>query len=229
MNEQVFPACILLAAGASRRMGRDKLNLCLTGGQTVLQRTLTQLDPMPFCEKILVVRSQKQLTFSHLGFLVLEIGAEADLGLHRSLKLGLKKLSSTATAALVSLADQPLITTENYRSLLAAYDNAGCSLFQPVQEGRPGNPAVIPANYFPEIFAEPDSDRGARYLFERHREKSHFWETQEPNFFVDLDCPEDFQKITGQTGQTAHSLPNRQPEQPLPNRQPAHRGEACKS
>lgn len=198
MIEQEFPACILLAAGRSQRMGQDKLQIKLPSGFSLLEQTVKNLGKIPFRERILVLRSKDFLTFDaeHYSFQLLEIGAVANLGMHRSLKLGLRKLKQNPDFALIALADQPFLTPDDYLHVLNEFNERqplGVQLLQPVQGERKGNPVVLHRNFFPEIEAEPDSDHGARYLFERHPDRALLWETANPNYFVDLDTPLDLQ------------------------------------
>jgi molybdenum cofactor cytidylyltransferase len=196
-TQGVTVACLLLAAGSSRRMGRDKLGLTLGPGLTVLEQTASMISRVPTAERLLVVRSRSALLFdpAAYGFDSLEIGDEASIGMHRSLKRGLARLGTTADAVMVCLGDQPFVRDEDYRLLLDAYSEGlshGQDLLYPSRAGQRGNPAVIHRRYFEEIFNEPDGDRGCRYLFERHPENVRAWEAPVGSFFRDLDTPEDY-------------------------------------
>ncbi len=178
-------------------MGRDKLSLPFPAGGTVLERTCSALAGAPLLQRLLVVRSREGLGFDPAvyGFDVLEIGLEASSGMHRTLKRGLARVIEDAEAAMICLGDQPFVRTEDYRRLLSAYADTLASdrdLLYPTRAGNRGNPALIHRRYFQEVFAEPDSDRGCRYLFERHPGRARAWETDIGAFFRDLDTPEDY-------------------------------------
>ncbi len=177
-------------------MGRDKLSLPLHGA-TVLEHVCAQLARVAFEARVLVARSRRSLAFDPemYRFDVVEIGEEAEAGMHRSLKCGLARLPLTAQAAMVCLGDQPFVKAAHYEQVRGAYAETlagGRDLLYPTHAGNRGNPAVLHRRYFAEIQAEPDSDRGCRYLFERYPDRTRAWETAEPAFFRDLDTPEEY-------------------------------------
>ncbi|MGZ3661674.1 MAG: nucleotidyltransferase family protein, partial [Bdellovibrionota bacterium] len=152
----------------------------------------------PCFQHVMVVRGPLQLSFdpSSLGFHMVEIGEEATLGMHRSLKLGLSALDPSIEAVMVCLGDQPFLRTDDYSLALQAYYSSlseGLDLLYPAgREGQRGNPAILHRRYFGEILSEPDSDRGCRYLFERYPDRVRAWQPPSPVFFQDLDTPEDY-------------------------------------
>jgi molybdenum cofactor cytidylyltransferase len=179
-------------------MGQDKLNLPLGSGLSLLEQSALHLSSTPhLSQHVIVVRDRTRLAFDPetLGFTVLEIGNQASLGMHRSLKLGLSQIHPQTDAVMVCLGDQPFVRPSDFSLLLHAYVSSlreGCDLLYPTENGRRGNPAVIHRRYFEEILSEPDSDQGCRYLFERHPTKVRAWPASSPAFFVDLDTPEDY-------------------------------------
>jgi molybdenum cofactor cytidylyltransferase len=189
-------ACLLLAAGSSKRMGQDKLNLPFRAGSTVLQHTAEALSRAPCLQHVIVTRAEPLFDAAALGFEVFTIGREADLGMHRSLKLGLSRLDPSIEAVMVCLGDQPFLRTDDYSLLLQTFYGSlkeGLDLLYPAgKEGQRGNPAIIHRHYFSEILAEPDTDRGCRYLFERYPERVRAWRPLHNAFFQDLDTPADY-------------------------------------
>jgi molybdenum cofactor cytidylyltransferase len=190
-------SCLLLAAGASKRMGANKLSLPVGSGLSMLEATAKALSRVALSNRVLVVRDASSLLFDpeFYSFQVVEIGDEADLGMHRSLKLGLTSLEGGDAATMVCLGDQPFLRTEDYTLLLETY-RAGLrrelDLLSPIRGARRGNPAVIHRRYFAEVMNEPDRDQGCRYLFERYPSRVNAWEATIPAFFQDLDTPEEY-------------------------------------
>lgn len=178
-------------------MGQDKLSLPVGSGLSMLEATAKALSRVALAQRVLVVRDSSTLLFDpdFYSFHVVEIGDEAGLGMHRSLKLGLSSLEGNELAAMVCLGDQPFLRTEDYELLLATYSQGLAreqDLLSPVRAGRRGNPAVIHRRYFQEILQEPDRDQGCRYLFDRYPGRVHAWEAPSPAFFQDLDTPEEY-------------------------------------
>jgi len=190
--EQQKISCLVLAAGFSRRMGKPKLELPL-GDSTLLAQALEPITQAPFAERILVV--QRKMS-EHPGFRTIEIGNQAEFGMHRSIRAGVEALNP-CEAVCIALADQPFLTHQDYQDLLQAWSSAkaeGKNLLYPEHQGHRGNPALISSEYFREILAEPDTDRGCQYLFRRHADQVFIWPTAARGFYQDVDDWETYQK-----------------------------------
>lgn len=89
-------------------------------------------------------------------------------GIASSLQCALRALTPRpeVSAAVVGLADQPLVGPEAYRRLAAAYDE-GARLSFATYGGARGNPVLIARDYWAEAL-ELTGDEGARVLFSRH-------------------------------------------------------------
>jgi molybdenum cofactor cytidylyltransferase len=101
VSEQQKISCLLLAAGFSRRMGKPKLQLPW-GDSTVLEHSLAAAAGAPFQERLLIVRENPN---EFPGFRSVGIGAEAEKGIHRSIRAGIEALAP-CEAVCISLADQ---------------------------------------------------------------------------------------------------------------------------
>lgn len=174
-------------------MGKNKLELPFRGS-TVLGTSLKAASEAPFFQRVLVTQSQPSIALKN--FTLVEIGDEAQAGMHRSIRAGLSLLKPGTAAVAISLADHPYLNTQDYLALFAAWEKAGAAgkdLLYPVRQGKRGNPALIGARYFPEILRHPDEDGGCRYLFEQYPERAYAWETDSEGFFRDIDRPEDYE------------------------------------
>jgi molybdenum cofactor cytidylyltransferase len=188
MSPQLKIACIVPASGVSRRMGKNKLTLPF-GQSTVLETTLAALAPISFTEKVFVSRKEDG---GHPEFRWID-GSRSN-SMHETLKRGLAVLNP-CDAVMIALADQPWLKTSDYENLICEYFQAlknGFSLIRPWNIDQPGNPSIIHSKFFPEIFQEPDQDRGFSYLFQRHSIEVKKIPLHQ-GFFQDLDSPEDYQ------------------------------------
>lgn len=185
-------ACLLLAAGMSRRMQRDKLSLDWNG-VSLLEHSLRRLSPIPFREKILVHKPgddfAQSLAFTH-GFIPVE-NRFFERGLHSSIRTGLLACRPRIYPYLVALADQPYLETSHYQDLLDAYKQGEQGLLAPVYAGQRGNPAILAPEFREEILLESDKDRGCAYLFERYPERAALLDFGDEAYVRDLDYPED--------------------------------------
>lgn len=173
-------------------MGQPKLELPFRQS-SILEASLAAISAANFFEKILVVQKKE---IAPPGFRVREIGNEAEIGMHRSIRRGLEALSPCAGVC-IALADQPFLSTADYNSLTNAWQTAidqGKSLLFPDKAGERGNPAIFSSRYISEVLAEPDTDRGCQYLFRRHPDQVYAWPASSDNFFKDIDYPEAYEQ-----------------------------------
>ena len=179
---------IVLAAGASRRMGRPKLELDL-GGKTLVERSVQKLVGR-------VRRSRAVGRFRPAGcwrsadlaptksLEVIRNPNCDDRGLSSSLRAGLRALPKATRIVLVALADKPLVKPETIRKLLAVFEavfeNGGAKVVYPVYRGEQGHPVVWDVTLVDELSrcrgrpwrqsrARCPSSRGARRSRRRFR------------------------------------------------------------
>jgi molybdenum cofactor cytidylyltransferase len=175
-DERIFLSGILLAAGASTRMGRPKQLLPLAG-RPLLQRSLDQAAAACFDELILVLghRAAEIRDALHLPdpprcrVVVNRRYREGQAG---SLVLGLRSADPAAAAAAILLGDQPLVPAARIDRLARAFREAGAPAARPVYAGAagervPGHPVFLARSTWPEL-ERLDGDRGARDLLAAH-------------------------------------------------------------
>ena len=135
---------LVLAAGASRRLGRPKQNEVFDG-ETLLDRA-TRIAREVADEVIVVTRENNPL---------------ADEGMASSIRVGVG-LAGDARI-LITLCDQPRVTAAHLRALLAVDAPIVASGYA----GIAGVPAVFAPELIPELLALR-RDVGARAVIERH-------------------------------------------------------------
>jgi molybdenum cofactor cytidylyltransferase len=193
-------AAVVLAAGASTRLGQAK-QLIRIDGETLLRRT-ARFAVEAGCSPVLVVLGfeagamRPEAAGLTASILINENWQE---GMGSSLRAGMeaiRKAESQPDAVLVLVCDQPRLTAEHLRDLLARHKTgAGIAVTASVYAGRPGVPAVFSGKLFPELTAS-QGDRGARDLI-----RAHTTEVQGipwPEGQLDLDRPEDLNAIEAQ-------------------------------
>ena len=122
-------AGIVLAAGASTRMGTNKLLLELDG-TSVLRRAVTRtldtgLEPVGVVLGHEAERSRELLQGLPADIIVAPDYRE---GMNASLAAGLRALPSAVSGAVVVLADMPLVTRDMIASLVERYRQSGARL-----------------------------------------------------------------------------------------------------
>lgn len=150
-------AGILLAAGEGSRLGRPKA-LVDIGGQTLAERGVALLTDGG-ADPVYVVTGAVAVTIP--GALAVHNPDWAS-GMGSSLAAGLRALAETdAGAAVVALADQPLVGAEAVRRLIAAY-GGGAPVAVAAYDGAPRNPVLIAREHWPAVLRLATGDTGAR-------------------------------------------------------------------
>lgn len=185
-------AGLILAAGMSARMGRNKL-LAEIGGEPMVRRVAAAALATGALSPVSVVLGhEREAVRRALAGLPLDFVDNPDFasGLSSSLRRGLASLPEPAEGALILLGDMPLIGPETLARLVAAFDPAsGRAICVPVCQGRRGNPVLLGRRFFPEI-ARLSGDTGARNLIRRHEDCLAEVEVADPAIFLDIDTPD---------------------------------------
>jgi nicotine blue oxidoreductase len=153
-------AGVLLAAGQGSRFGRPKA-LVELDGQTLAERGIGMLraggtDP------VLLVTGAAEVELGPDHRVRTVYNDEWRSGMGSSLRTALRALTDPDVgAAVVALADQPLVGAEAVSRLIAAYQ-AGVSVAVAAYDGRPRNPVLLAREHWPEVMAMATGDQGAR-------------------------------------------------------------------
>lgn len=191
--ERPVVSAVLLAAGASRRMGgRDKL-MEDVGGEPALRRAARILTESAADEVVAVIRAGDAARRAALADLPLSIveNPEAAEGMASSIRAGLAALRRDADAALVALADMPEVGAEHIDRLLSAFDPAeGRAICRAMDaDGRPGHPVLFGRRFF-ESLARLAGDEGARDILRANEDFVVDVPTPGRGARLDLDTPE---------------------------------------
>jgi molybdenum cofactor cytidylyltransferase len=161
-------AAIVLAAGASRRLGQPK-QLLIHAGETLLARTIRLAGEAGAAPVIAVLGANLELIRASvsLGSAILSINDEWHGGISTSIHAGLNALDETvpdAAAVLILACDQPLLTADHLQALIEVFAaQAEPSIAASAYAGVLGIPAVFPRMVFPQLRALR-GDKGARAL-----------------------------------------------------------------
>jgi len=151
-------AGLLLAAGEGSRLGRPKALVEFRGGTLAARgvATLRQAGADP----VLVVTGAAPLHLDGTHTVHNPLWAT---GMGSSLKAGLAALSaqSNATAVVITLADQPLVTAATIQRLIDAHEQ-GAAVAVAAYHGKPRNPVLLAREHWAEVAALADGDTGAR-------------------------------------------------------------------
>ncbi|OON67046.1 NTP transferase domain-containing protein [Hymenobacter sp. CRA2] len=192
-------AAVLLAAGASTRMGQPK-QLLPYQGSTLLRRA-AETALAAGCQPVVVVT----------GALHAELAAEVrdlpvllehndvwEAGIGTSIGVGVRaveKSAPEAAAVLVMLSDQPLVTPALLGQLLTAWRQSGLPVATTYADAV-GVPAVFGRMVWPQLLALP-ATAGAKPLLQRLGDELAL--ISFPPAATDVDTPEQYAALLSET------------------------------
>lgn len=184
-------AAIVLAAGESRRWGRDNKLLAPIDGTAMIVRTVGAVLASKARPVIVVTGHEADAVTVLLAGRPLSFVAAPDFaeGLSASLKAGIAAVPAECAGALVCLGDMPWISPATFDRLAEAFAPTGakCALV-PTYRGEWGNPVLLGRALFPDI-GRLSGDRGARTLLSANPERVGEVSVDDPGVLHDVDQP----------------------------------------
>ncbi|MFG2497847.1 NTP transferase domain-containing protein [Streptomyces sp. NPDC048441] len=186
-------AGLLLAAGGGRRLGGRPKALLDHQGRPLVEHAVRVLREGG-CTRVHVVLGADADVVREKASLpgcVLIDNPEWEEGMGSSLRAGLRSLSgSDASAALVSLVDQPGIGPTAVARVYAAH-RSPATLAAASYEGERGHPVLFGADHWAGIAASAVGDRGARAYLKEHASEITLVECGDVARAYDIDTPAD--------------------------------------
>jgi molybdenum cofactor cytidylyltransferase len=196
---------VILAAGASSRMGRPKFSLPLgTRGDTFLSRIIRTLTTCGIPEIVVVSGStvdvrpaahhvDRRVRFVH--------NPEWSMGQLTSLLTALDRVSGAGAgdgvleAVMMTLVDVPLVSETTCRRVLAAWRATRAPIVRPAQRHRHGHPVIFDRAIFDEL-RRADPQQGAKAVVRMHELDIVNVEVDDEYAFLDVDTPEEYRRLT---------------------------------
>ena len=197
MSSRGGVAAIVLAAGAGSRFGGGKL-LAPYRGRTLIEGALVNLADAPVDETVVVVGADaKRLreVCEPYGIRVVENPGWAE-GMSTSVRAGLRALGPEVQAAVVLLADQPLVGAGALERLVEAFER-GARIAVATYGRRPRNPVLFSREVWPLLMSELSGDEGARSFLRRHPELVRRVPCDGAGNPADVDTAEDLRRLEG--------------------------------
>jgi len=184
---------IILAAGASTRMQKQKLLLPFKG-KTIIE-TVVENAARSVNSNIMVVLGShhEQISRQIENYNIkLCVNKNYQDGMLSSAICGFRALPEEAKAALIFLGDQPQIPSLVANLVIEAWQKSGKGIVIPTVKGRRGHPVLIETRYIPEI-EKLDPEKGLRTLSGKYRNDVYEMKCLVPEILRDIDTPEEYE------------------------------------
>jgi molybdenum cofactor cytidylyltransferase len=211
-------AGLVLAAGESSRMGRDKALLSYRG-RTFLETIVAKLREAEVSRIAVVLGHHADEIGRQVSLPGVQVVTNRDYvrGQTSSLQVGLAALDSrplrcdglafeealptgpkpdgqSPDAVLLCLVDHPAFEPSTVRALIDTFVRTAASVIIPTHCGRRGHPVLIARPLFEPLLALPAYE-GANSVIRAWHSQTQFVEVADPGILVDVDDPEAYRAL----------------------------------
>ncbi|MBN1277669.1 MAG: nucleotidyltransferase family protein [Deltaproteobacteria bacterium] len=189
-------AGLVLAAGASTRMGQPKQLLPVDGG-TIIERALNEALNSDLDKVVLVLgyhAGRIKKVIKHILInpkLKVVLNREFRRGMSSSIISGLAEIEDNYDHVMILLADMPYINSELINFLLHRYLVSSLHLGAISIKGKRSHPVIISSRFFNEL-RNLKGDTGARSLFRKYSDQVCLVEAEGNYDEKDIDTPDDY-------------------------------------
>ena len=190
-TEPLTVAAVVLAAGSSTRMGRNKLLLQLDG-ESLVRRAVRAAVGAGVDQVVVVLGHEEPRVRAELDGLpcIIVVNPDHAHGVGTSLQTGVRQAAAEADAIVVVLADMPFVTAAMIATLVERHRATGA----PLVVSHYGDVQAPPTLYGRALFAELLSipgERCAKQVVRRHEQEAEVvaWPV---DALRDIDVPGDY-------------------------------------
>lgn len=197
----MIPA-VILAAGASTRVGRPKALLPVSSdGRTFVARLLSTFSEAGSDDLVVVVGAHAEAIREAIGRLPMFARVVENRAYERgqlsSLVAALDVVDRPGVEAVIAMpVDAPLVTAATVRAVIDAYKRRPHLVVRPASGGRHGHPVIFDRELFDDLRAA-DFSVGARAVIAAHRDRVLDVPVTDPGAFQDIDTREDYERHIG--------------------------------
>lgn len=201
MKSEATIGLVILAAGASKRLGEPKQLLSFQG-QTLLRR-VTEVGLASCCRPVVVVLgSYSQRLRSEVDALPIRIvhNPNWSMGMSTSLKVGIAAMEEEVnplTATVLALCDQPLLDAARINLLVQTHQETQKTIVVSAYNNTWGTPALFDRMFWPELKALT-GQRGAQKIALRHPNQVEAVPFE--GGIYDVDTHDDYDALLATTG-----------------------------
>lgn len=182
-------AAIILAAGASRRMGRPKALLDYQG-ETFAGRLVRVLSQ--FCDPVVVAVGHHAAAIREKVDARFAVNPDPDRGQLSSLQTALAEIPRDAEGSLFIPVDCPTVREETVVLLLKSL--ADHEIVIPRYHGRRGHPVCVARSRIADFLALPPTAE-TRAAIDAHPDRITYLDVDDPGILADIDDAEAYRKL----------------------------------
>lgn len=190
-------AVIIIAAGASSRLGRPK-QLLHYANKPMLQHLLQVSSDSVAAKVIVVLGANAEKITSEVAFgeaqVVVNEGWQE--GMASSIRTGIKvlvEIEPLIAGAIIMLCDQPYITSTLLDCLITTYLNTDKPIVASEYNSVLGSPAFFQRSIFPELL-QLKGDAGAKVIIQQHSKEVEAVAFSKGD--IDIDTPADYEQVS---------------------------------
>ncbi len=191
---------VLLAAGKSKRMGKNKLLLPF-GRHTVIEESLFQLAESGLDEVMVVVGYQMErvkalIENRPLNNVKIVFNENYDKGRAESIKCALRNIDKGSDALLFMVADKPSVKSNLIKKAISIFKiELPLILYIQTPVGR-GHPVVFSSALFNDLMKLEGEPTG-NAIFEKYRDDTAIVNDESPQ--IDIDTIEDYNNVINES------------------------------
>jgi molybdenum cofactor cytidylyltransferase len=182
--------CVVLAAGAGSRFGGNKLAASVNGNP-IIEYILDSLPARLFHRVVVVTANPSVIAAAQRRGFELAFNDRPDLGVSRSIRLGLELMTET-DACMFCVADQPLLKRETLAGMIDVYEPGTILIVS--HNGQSGNPVIYPASLYGELKSLEGEESGKTVAC-RYEPLMRLFHVSDANQLMDIDTRKDLEAI----------------------------------
>ena len=194
-------SAVILAAGESRRMGKQNKLLLPIGGEALLVKLVASVCASDVGQVLVVIgheaeKIRRELNEFPLNFVYNPNFSE---GMTTSIKYGVKVVSHECDGLLICLGDMPFINTSEINKLIHAYVKNRIKgeglIVVPVFKRQRGNPVLFSIEFRNDIL-EHKKKSGCKEVIMKNSDSVMEIEMDDEKMLLDVDTMEDYQSVS---------------------------------
>lgn len=185
---------VILAAGESKRFGRNKLKE-IWREKTIIRHVAENALASNLCKTYVVVGHDQKAIIEILKDLDVDfiLNSKWQQGQGTSVRSAVKKIMNITDSAIFMLGDQPQIKSALINHILEEHARTLSPIIAPFYHNKRGNPVLFDKSLFDELI-KLQGDQGGKALFDRFPISKLPWDN--PDIVLDIDFPEDLGKLS---------------------------------